>query len=64
MSTNPMRGMDPLESVLQGSAVNLDPIITTTTGTTTIILPAIGANHTTIGKYTQLILSCFSLVNV
>ena len=31
------------------NSINIDPVISTTTGTTTIILPAIGTNHTTIG---------------
>ena len=58
MSMNPLRGMDPLDSVLRGSPVNLDPIVTTTTGTTTIILPAIGANHATIGIYSKQEIVC------
>jgi len=37
------------EPVIRTSNVSLDPVVSTTTGTTTIILPAIGANHQTIG---------------
>jgi len=39
-----------VEPVIRTSSVSLDPVVSTTTGTTTIILPAIGANHQTIGS--------------
>merc|ERR1719365_302367 len=53
---NPLRGLDTPNNI------NMDPVISTTTGTTTIILPAIGANnHTTIGTGSGLTFSSHRL---
>lgn len=46
-----LRSFSAAEPVLRSvGSVSLDPVVSTTTGTTTIILPAIGANHTNIGN--------------
>jgi len=37
-------------NINSNNSISIDPVISTTTGTTTIILPAIGTNHTTIGS--------------
>jgi len=46
MQPESVRSVKPAASF---EVTNLDPVISTTTGTTTIILPAIGANHNNIG---------------